>query len=83
MQPTVEGLFKFLVDLMLREFYGKVIIRLQGGKVTHMELETRRKWRYSDLPEQNSGPSGPFAGRADRGSVDSGTTVGNRSIWTC
>jgi hypothetical protein len=36
----------------LREFYGTVTIRFEAGKVTHVETETRRMWRYKDLPEE-------------------------------
>ena len=39
---------------MLREFYGTVTIRLEGGKVTHVEMETRRRWQYKDLPEETT-----------------------------
>ena len=47
-----EKLFKFLASLMLRDFYGSVIIRMEAGKVTHVETETRRTWRYGDLPKE-------------------------------
>ena len=50
--PRREKLFRFLADLMLREFYGLVIIRFESGKVTHVETETRRTWRYRDPPEE-------------------------------
>jgi len=49
--PTGEKLFRFLASLILREFYGMVTIRLERGKVTHVETETRRLWQYRDLPE--------------------------------
>lgn len=35
---------------MLHQFYGPVIIRLEAGKVTHVEAETRRMWEYRELP---------------------------------
>ena len=40
-----QKLFKFLASLMLKQFYGTVTIRFEGGKVTHVETETRRRWR--------------------------------------
>jgi hypothetical protein len=49
--PRGEKLFKFLASLMMRGFYGNVTIRLEAGKVTHVETETRRTWQYKDLPE--------------------------------
>jgi len=45
-----EKLFKFLARLILQRFYGTVIIKFEHGKVTHVETETRRHWRYKDLP---------------------------------
>ena len=56
-----EKLFRFLAGLVLQKFYGTVTIRLEAGKVTHVETETRRMWRYGDLPEHDEprdvGPS--------------------------
>ena len=49
-----EKLFRFLASLILREFYGTVTIRFEAGKVTHVEIETRQRWEYRDLPEQPS-----------------------------
>ena len=49
---ATERLFRFLADLMRHKFYGSVIIRLEAGKVTHVETETRRTWQYKDLPEE-------------------------------
>ena len=40
--PKREKLFKFLSSLMLRRFYGSATIRFESGKVTHVELESRR-----------------------------------------
>ncbi len=57
--PRGEKLFRFLASLMLRKFYGSVIIRLEAGKVMHVEAHTRRMWKYNDLPEETAGPSGP------------------------
>ena len=47
---TGEKLFHFLARLILDRFYGSVTIRFESGKVTHVETETRRMWRYKDLP---------------------------------
>ena len=57
--PRGEKLLKFLASLMLREFHGTVTIRMEAGKVTHVETETRRIWEYKDLPGETAGPSGP------------------------
>jgi hypothetical protein len=50
--PRGEKLLKFLASLMLHDFYGLIIIRMEAGKVTHVETETRRMWRYDDLPDE-------------------------------
>ena len=50
--PRGERLFKFLAGLIVRKFYGTVIIRFESGRVTHVETESRRMWRYGDLPEE-------------------------------
>jgi len=55
---TGEKLFHFLARLVMEKFYGSVTIKFEGGKVTHVETETRRLWQYKDLPE-------PSAGRLD------------------
>ena len=52
--PRGDKRFRFLADLMLREFYGSAIMRFEGGKVTYVETETRRMWRYKDLPEETT-----------------------------
>ena len=52
--PRYEKLLRFLVSLILREFYGKVTVRFEAGKVTHVETETRQTWRYGDLPNEMS-----------------------------
>ena len=54
--PRGEKLFRFLASLFLHEFYGTVTIQFEAGKVTHVEAETRRMWRYKDLPEETTGP---------------------------
>ena len=50
--PRGRKPFRFLASLMLRDFCGTVTIRFQRGKVTHVETETRRTWRYKDLPDE-------------------------------
>jgi len=50
--PRGERLFRMLAGLMLDRFYGTVTIRMESGKVTHVETETRRVWRYQDLPQE-------------------------------
>jgi len=49
---TGERLFRFLAGLILDNFYGKVIISFEHGKVSHVEMETRRHWQYRDLPQE-------------------------------
>ena len=49
--PKGEKLLKFLASLTLQKFYGTVTIRFESGKVTHVETEMRRTWRYQDLPD--------------------------------
>ena len=48
---TGENIFRFLARMILDKFYGTVTIRLENGKVTHVETETRRMWQYKDLPD--------------------------------
>jgi len=47
---TGEKLFQFLRGLALDRFFGRVTIKFEHGKVTHVETETRRHWQYKDLP---------------------------------
>ena len=49
--PRGEKLFRFLAKLIVDKFYGSVTIRFEAGKITHVQTETRRQWRYKDLPE--------------------------------
>ena len=42
-----------LAGLMLQGFYGSVTIRFESGKVTHVDVETRRRWEYRELPERH------------------------------
>ena len=53
---TGEKLFHFLAGLILARFYGSVTIRLECGKVTHVETESRRAWRYKELPQDDGEP---------------------------
>jgi len=48
---TGEKLLKLLAHFVFQRFYGTVTIRFEGGKVTHVESETRRTWQYKELPE--------------------------------
>jgi len=54
-----EKLFRFLASLMMRDFYGSVTIRFEGGKVTHVETATRRMWVYQELPAETDGLTTP------------------------
>lgn len=56
--PRGEKLFRFLASLMLDRFYGRVTIRFEAGKVTHVEAESRRAWTYGDLPGQEKAMAG-------------------------
>jgi hypothetical protein len=49
--PKGEKPIRFLASLMLDNFFGAVTIRFEAGRPTHVETETRRLWRYCDLPE--------------------------------
>ena len=53
--PRGEKLFRFVGSFMLDKFYGAVTIRFEAGKVTHVETESRRMWRYKDLPQESAG----------------------------
>lgn len=50
---TGEKLFTFLARMILRKYYGTVTIRFEGGKVTHVETETKQMWTYKDLPDRS------------------------------
>ena len=50
--PRGETLRKFLASLMLHGFYGSAIMRMEAGKVMHVETEKRRIWQYKDLPRR-------------------------------
>lgn len=54
--PRGEKLFRFLAALALEKSCGVGTIRCEHGKVTHVETETRRMWRYRDLPEEVATP---------------------------
>ena len=62
--PRGEKLPKFLALLMLHDFYGVVIVRMEADKVVHVETETRRAWHYKDLPEEIAGPLEPAHNRS-------------------
>jgi hypothetical protein len=53
--PRAGKLFRFLAGLILQWFYGTATIRFEDGKVTHVEVETPRRWEYRELPE--TGPT--------------------------
>ena len=53
-----EKLVRFLASLIFRKFYGRVTIPFEARKVTHVKTETRRIWRYQDLPEESKTPCG-------------------------
>jgi len=40
---------------MVARFCGRAIVRFEAGKVTHVGMETRRLWRYNDLPGGDAG----------------------------
>lgn len=61
---TGEKLFKSLAHLVFQRFYGTVTIRFEGGKVTHVETETRRMWQHKDLPEGIAGHAEPAHNRS-------------------
>ena len=64
--PRGKKLFRFLAGLMLRDFYGAVTIRFEGGKATHVELQTRRSWEYRELPESDGWHGEMLAQQEDR-----------------
>ena len=66
---TGEKLFHFLARLILDRFYGSVTIRLEHGKVTHVETDTKRMWQYKDLPSEMSDPRDTLHQRTDRTAV--------------
>ena len=45
-------MFQFLASLILQKFQGTVTIRFEASKVTHVKTETRKTWRYRDLPQE-------------------------------
>ncbi len=66
-----EGLLKFLASLTLQRFCGTVTMRLESGKATHVETETRRMWEHRDLPAGGANAARP-AQDGSHGSVDRG-----------
>jgi len=65
-----ERLFKFLASLVMRGFYGSVIIALESPKVMHLETETRRTWRCHDRPNET-----------DKESTHQATEGGCAKVW--
>ncbi len=47
----MEKLIRFLKGLYSENFFGSVTIKFENGKVTHVELNSIRKWEYKNLPE--------------------------------
>jgi len=45
----MERLFLFLRRFLDREFYGRITISCEHGKVTHVKVETERVYEYKDL----------------------------------
>ncbi len=46
----MEKMMRFLQKLFVEKFYGCVTIRFENGKVTHVEMNSTRKWEYKSLP---------------------------------
>lgn len=46
----MDRLFSFLRRFFADRFYGTVTIKFECGKVTHVEIESRRTYEYKDLP---------------------------------
>ncbi len=59
----MKKLFVFLSRFFLDNFFGTVTIRFERGKVTHVEVETKRVWTYRDLPQDEEAPGIGRAGR--------------------
>lgn len=70
--PRGEKLFRFLSGLMLKRFCGTAIIRFEAGKVTHVEIESRRTWRYKELAEQEGALGSTYDGGRDEPGAGSG-----------
>jgi len=45
----VERLFSFLRRFFGRSFFGTITLRFESGKVTHVDVETKRSYRYRDI----------------------------------
>lgn len=48
----MERLVSFLRRLFRDRFFGTVVLKFEHGKVTHVEVSTRRSYEYKDLPEE-------------------------------
>ena len=49
----MEKLFRFLRRFFSREFFGTITMRFESGKVTHVDVETKRSYRYRDILEED------------------------------
>ena len=50
----MEKLFEYLKKLILGAFTGRVTINFVSGKVTHVEVSTRKVMEYKDLCKENT-----------------------------
>jgi hypothetical protein len=50
----MERLVSFLRRLFQERFFGTVVIKVEHGKVTHVEVSTRRSYEYKDLPAEEA-----------------------------
>jgi len=48
----MDRLFSFLRAFFRDRFFGTVIIKFEHGKVTHVEVNTRRSYEFKDLPAE-------------------------------
>jgi len=52
----VEKLFGFLQRFFGRDFFGTITLRFESGKVTHVDVETKRSYRFRDIPREENDP---------------------------
>jgi len=45
----MERLFEFLKKFFAEKFYGTISIKFECGKVTHVEIQSKRVLSYQDL----------------------------------
>ena len=50
----MEKLFKFLRQFFTGKFFGSITIRFESGKVTHVEVQSRRVFEYGELPSEGN-----------------------------